>query len=310
MEVSFVIPLFNTGAVLPSLLEQFRSLHIEATWELILVDDGSSDGTGGRVQQLIQDFPVPVTFVELARNFGEHAAVLEGYRHSSGQFVVNLDDDLQNPVQEAVRMVGHLRQTDADVVYSQYGRKMHSRWRNVGSQLANRCATILLGKPKSLYLSSFRALRRELIDRIVTYQGPYPHVDGLIMGATNRIECLEVEHLIRAGGESGYTLRKLVHLAMSLMCNFSVLPLRISSILGLLISGLGCLLLGDAIWEGWILGNEQPGWASLMAALAVFSGTQLLMLGILGEYVGRTLLTVSGRPQSLVRRVVYGSETP
>lgn len=309
-EVSFVVPLFNTGDSLLLLMEAFRSLRLPAAWELVLVDDGSSDGTCARASELARGFPAPVICVELARNFGEHTAVLEGYRRSSGRFVVNLDDDLQNPVREAVRMLDHLRQTGAEVVYSRYRKKKHSWLRNAGSRAANACATLLLGKPKDLYLSSFRALRRELIDRIAVYRGPYPHVDGLILGATNRIETLEVEHEDRASGSSGYTPRKLARLAMSLVFNFSVTPLRISSVLGILVSGLGFLLLCDALWEGWVQKAEQPGWASLMGALAVFSGAQLLMLGIIGEYLGRAVLTVSGKPQSLVRQVAIHGGKP
>lgn len=303
LEVSFVVPLFNTGDALSVLIESFRSLHLPSTWELVLVDDGSSDGTSERAMELAREFPVPITCVELTRNFGEHAAVLEGYRHAKGRLVVNLDDDLQNPLKEALRLLDHLRTTGAEVVYSYYRTKQHSWFRNTGSRFANACATLFLGKPKDLYLSSFRALRRELLERIVTYQGPYPHIDGLILAATNRIERLEVDHAPRTAGRSGYTLRKLARLAMSLVFNFSVAPLRISSILGLLISGMGFLLLCVALGEAWSSESKQPGWASLMGALAVFSGAQLLMLGIIGEYLGRTFLTVSGKPQALVRRV-------
>lgn len=301
-----MVPLFNTGDSLGQLMDGFRSLRLPVTWELVLVDDGSSDGTGARAVELARTLSAPVTCVELARNFGEHAAVLEGYRRSRGKFVVNLDDDLQNPIAEAVRLVNFLSRSGADVVYSKFRRKEHSWLRNAGSRCVNAVATVLLGKPRGLYLSSFRALRRELLERIVSYRGPYPHVDGLILGATNRIAQLEVEHAVRAAGESGYTPRKLLRLALCLMCNFSVTPLRISSVLGLLVCGAGLLSLGMACWEGWISGasgRRQPGWASLMGALAVFSGAQLLMLGIIGEYLGRAFLTVSGAPQSLVRRV-------
>lgn len=302
-EVSFVIPLFNTGKGLPLLMERFRELRLEWAWELVLVDDGSSDGTGAAACEMARLSPVRVICVELARNYGEHAAVLEGYRHARGQYVVNLDDDLQNPLEEAVRLVEHLRRSGAEVVYSQYRLKKHSWLRNLGSWAANLCATVLLEKPRDLYLSSFRALKRDLVDRIASYRGPYPHIDGLILGATNRIQRLEVEHSSRTTGESGYTMRKLVRLAMSLVCNSSVTPLRISSVLGGLTSGVGFLVLCEALWEGWVRGGSQPGWASLMGALAVFSGAQLLMLGIIGEYLGRAFLTVSGKPQSLVRRV-------
>ena len=302
-DFSFVIPLYNTGSALPALLDAFRSLTIADSWELILVDDGSSDRSATQARLLAETIPAPVTIVELARNFGEHAAVLEGYRRARGQFIVNLDDDLQNPVAEAVKLLTHLRETGAEVVYSVYEDKKHSSIRNLASWLANHCATLLLGKPRSLYLSSFRAVRRELMQRIITYRGPYPYVDGLILGATDRIEQLTVEHAERGVGKSGYTIRKLGRLAMSLLFDFSVMPLRLASILGIVLCILGAVILGEVVLETLLVGTRQVGWGSLMGALAVFSGAQLLMLGIIGEYVGRAFLTVSGKPQSLVRDV-------
>lgn len=302
-EVSFVVPLHNTGDSLPRLLEAFRTMQINESWELVLVDDGSTDGTAACAGKLLHDFPAPVMLVELARNFGEHAAVLEAYRRSRGRWVVNLDDDLQNPVSEALKLLKHLRESDAEVVYSYYASKRHHWLRNAASWLANRCATLLLGKPRDLYPSSFRALRRELIERIVIYRGPYPYIDGLILGATNRIERLQVEHAERVNGKSGYTPRKLMRLALSLLFDFSVMPLRMASVLGIALCGLGTIILAEVLIETIFVGQRQIGWGSLMGALAVFSGAQLLMLGIIGEYVGRAFMTVSGKPQSLVRSI-------
>lgn len=303
-ELSFVVPLYNTGEGLYPLLDAFRSLSLPESWELVLVDDGSTDGTFAAAKRVVANFPAPVTLVELARNFGEHAAVLEGYRRARGEFVVNLDDDLQNPLSEAVKLVRHLRESGAEVVYSRYVEKKHHWARNVASWLANRCATFLLGKPRDLYLSSFRALRRDLVERIGDYRGPYPYVDGLILGATNRIATLQVEHVERREGKSSYTLRKLIRLAMSLLFDFSVMPLRIASVLGGLLCVLGALILAEVVIETIFVGPRQLGWGSLMGALTVFSGAQLLMLGLIGEYVGRAFLTVSGKPQSLVRAFI------
>ncbi|WP_395747516.1 glycosyltransferase family 2 protein [Prosthecobacter sp.] len=303
-ELSFVVPLYNTGEGLRPLLDAFRALSLPEKWELVLVDDGSTDGTFAKAAQMMADFPMPVTLVELARNFGEHAAVLEGYRRARGEWVVNLDDDLQNPPGEAVRLLRHLRESGAEVVYSRYLEKQHPWARNVASWLANRCAGFLLGKPRGLYLSSFRALRRSLIDRIVLYRGPYPYIDGLILGATNRIATLEVDHVERRGGQSGYTPRKLVRLAMNLLFDFSIMPLRLASVLGCLLCGLGVVVLAEVVLETVLVGQRQLGWGSLMGALAVFSGAQLLMLGLIGEYVGRAFMTVSGKPQSLVRTLM------
>jgi len=309
-DVSFVVPLYNTGAGLERLLEAFRQLVMELSFELVLVNDGSADDTGDRLLQLLPGLPFPVIYIDLARNFGEHAAVLEGLRQARGAWMVNLDDDLQNPLSEAVKLISHLKLSGADVVYAQYAEKKHHWFRNLGSALTNQVATWLLGKPKELYLCSFRAMTRGLVAHITRYTGPFPYIDGLILGATQRIETLLVEHEERAVGASGYTLRKLVRLWMNLFFNFSIMPLRASSLLGgvLCLAGLGWLL--AVVLELWIFGVRSPGWASVMAAIFVFSGAQLMMLGIIGEYLGRAFMTVSGKPQSLIRqRVLHEAET-
>lgn len=302
-QVSFVVPLFNTGAALPALLDAFRSLHVEGGWELVLVDDGSTDGTPGKAAPLLHEMPGQVILVELSRNFGEHAAVLEGFRHSRGRYVVNLDDDLQNPISEALKLLAQLQSSGADVVYSHYERKQHHWARNWASSCLNRLATLLLDKPRDLYLSSFRALRHELVERIVQYRGPYPYIDGLILGATNRISRLTVAHQPRVEGRSSYTLRKLLRLAANACFDFSIMPLRIAGVLGIVLCVMGLVMFSMVMVEAFTTGRVQPGWGSLMAVITIFSGSQLLMLGIIGEYVGRAFLTVSGKPQSLVRQV-------
>ena len=153
-------------------------------------------------------------------------------------------------------------------------------------------------------------MRRELVARIVAYRGPYPYIDGLIMGATNRIDRLEVRHDDRAVGSSTYTLRKLVRLAMNLLFDFSIMPLRLATLLGTLLCLVGLLMLGDVMLEVLLVGRVQAGWASLMAVITVFSGAQLLMLGLIGEYVGRAFMTASGKPQCLVRNVTVHQPVP
>ncbi|MBX7210883.1 MAG: glycosyltransferase family 2 protein [Verrucomicrobiaceae bacterium] len=309
--VSFVVPLYNTGAALERLLDAFRSLPVEGGWELVLVNDASPDDTGARLGQLLPSLPYPVVFVDMARNFGEHAAVLEGFRHTRGRFVINLDDDLQNPVSEALRLLDHIQRTGADVVYAYYDEKKHHWMRNIGSRLTSLVATWLLDKPRDLYLCSFRAHSRALIERITRYTGPYPYIDGLILGATGRIERLLVAHEARADGASGYTLRKLVRLWMNMFFNFSIMPLRIASLIGGLLCCFGLLMLVEVLAEHVLVGVRASGWASLMGAIAIFSGAQLLILGLIGEYVGRAYMTVSGKPQSLVRAVtIHQPEQP
>ena len=200
-------------------------------------------------------------------------------------------------------MLDHIRTTKADVVYAYYDEKKHHWFRNFGSWLTNEMATLLLDKPRELYLCSFRAHSRLLIDHVTKYSGPYPYIDGLILGGTNRIERLRVIHEERADGESGYTLRRLIRLWMNMFFNFSIMPLRMASVLGTLLCIFGLLTLVGVVFERVLWGVSQTGWASAMAAITVFSGAQLLILGVVGEYVGRTYMTLAGKPQSHVREV-------
>ena len=309
--VSFVIPLYNTGEAIVKLFDAFRLLPIPEGYELVLVNDGSRDNTAVRAAELAKTMPIPVTLVDFARNFGEHAAVMEGLRRARGEFIINLDDDLQNPVSEALKLLAHIRQSPDDVIYTYYDEKKHSGFRNFGSWLTNAVASFLLDKPSDLYLCSFRAMRRDLVNHVIRYTGPYPYIDGLILGATNRIGRLLVLHEERADGQSGYTLRKLLRLWSNMFFNFSIMPLRMASLFGVMLCGFGGLLLTYAVIDHFICGQPQNGWASIMAALSLFSGGQLLILGLLGEYVGRTYMTLVGKPQSLIRSVTgHAPQTP
>jgi undecaprenyl-phosphate 4-deoxy-4-formamido-L-arabinose transferase len=300
--LSFVIPLYNSAGTIGPLVREIAALRIEGGHEIVLVNDGSADRTAVVCRELLRAGGVPITFVSHSRNFGEHNAVLTGYRHARGAYVVNLDDDGQNPPAEAVRLWEHARDHGLDVVFGHYARKAHSAWRNLGSWLTNRLADWMLDKPRGLYLSSFRCVRALVAQAVAEHTGPFPYVDGLILQITQSIGSLEVRHEARQGGQSGYTLRRLVRLGLSTFVNFSVMPLRLATLLGGMIGATGLLAVIVVVY--WHATEGTPwGWGSLMAAMLVFSGTQLMILGLVGEYVGRMFLTVNRRPQSVVRDV-------
>ena len=300
--LSFVIPLFNSADTIGPLVREITALRIEGGHEIVLVNDGSADRTADVCRELLRAGRVPITLISHSRNFGEHNAVLTGYRHAHGAYVVNLDDDGQNPPAEAVRLWEHARLHDLDVVFGHYARKEHSTWRNLGSWLTNRLADWLLDKPRGFYLSSFRCVRALVARAVAEHSGPYPYIDGLILQVTQSIGSLEVRHEARQRGQSGYTLRRLVRLWLSTFVNFSVMPLRLATFLGGMIGAAGLLAVIVVVY--WHATEGTPwGWGSLMAAMLVFSGTQLMILGLVGEYVGRMFLTVNRRPQSVVREV-------
>ena len=301
--LSVVIPLYRSEASIERVVADLAALTLEGGLEIVLVNDGSPDGTLGVCRRIAASCPVPVTVVNLARNFGEHNAVITGLRHARGQWVVTMDDDGQNPPAEALRLLEAAQRGGHDAVFGDYEVKEHSAWRNLGSWFANRVAGWVLDKPSGLYLSSFRCLSRFLVEQIVRYAGPYPYIDGLILQCTRSVTSIEVQHKARAEGRSGYTVRKLVHLWLNLFTNFSVLPLRLATVLGLSLAALGVLGVGWVVFLHLTQQGPAFGWGSLMAALLVFSGTQLVMLGLIGEYLGRAYLSANGRPQAVVREV-------
>ncbi|HWA26122.1 MAG TPA: glycosyltransferase family 2 protein [Lacunisphaera sp.] len=304
--LSFVIPLYCSAETIAPLVRQIEDLKVEGGHELVLVNDGSRDATVQVCRELVRNARIPITLVDHARNYGEHNAVLSGYRHARGAYVVNLDDDGQNPPAEAVRLWEHARREGLDVVYGHYLNKKHAAWRNLGSWLTNRLTDWVLDKPKGFYLSSFRCISAFIAREVARHEGPYPYIDGLILQVTQNIGAIEVRHDERGAGQSGYTLRRLMRLWASTFVNFSVMPLRLATLLGLVMAAAG--LAGLAVVFYLWTTNQGPnyGWGTLMAALLVFSGTQLVMLGLIGEYLGRMFLTVNRRPQSTVRSVERG----
>ncbi len=307
--LSIVVPVYNGASSVGQLVEALAGLDIHGGHEIILVNDCSPDNSLQVCLGLTGRSDVPVTVVDLARNFGEHNAVMAGLSQIRGAYVITMDDDLQNPPEEVVRLYDHARLNDRDVVYTYYAQKQHHPLRNLGSKFANWCADKLIDKPKGLYLSSFRCMSAFAVRKILDHHGPYPYVDGLLMQVTQRLDRIEVRHLPRAEGRSNYTLRRLIRLWLSVFLNFSVMPLRLATLAGFALTGIGLLFLLIVVIEA-LQGRTPEGYASLMVALLLVSGVQCMMLGVVGEYLGRLFLTVNGKPQFVVRTVTRGAADP
>jgi glycosyltransferase involved in cell wall biosynthesis len=305
--LSFVIPLYHSAASIGAVVREIEELRIEGGHEIVLVNDGSADATGSVARELVRNARVPITLIEHARNFGEHNAVLTGWRHARGRHIVNLDDDGQNPPAEAVRLWQHAVANSLDVVFGHYEVKQHSAWRNLGSWFTNRMTDWAVDKPAGFYLSSFRCVSAFAAKQVTQYAGPYPYLDGLLLQVTQRLGSIPVRHDVRRHGASTYTFRRLIQLWLSAWVNFSVLPLRVATVIGMLIAVAGVCSLAVVVWLWAINRGPAFGFGWLMAGLLIFSGTQLLMLGLIGEYVGRMFLTVNQRPQAVVREVVTSS---
>ena len=304
LALSFVIPLYHSADTIAAVVHDIEALTIEGGHEIVLVHDGSGEATSRVCRELVRTAKVPIVLIEHARNYGEHNAVLTGWRHARGVHIVNLDDDGQHPPTEAVRLWEHAKAGGLDVVFGHYEEKQHSAWRNFGSWFTNRMTDWALDKPHGFYLSSFRCVSAFVAQQVVGYAGPYPYIDGLLLQVTQQIGSISVRHEARKAGTSTYTLRRLVRLWLSAWINFSVLPLRVATVFGLLVAMVGIVALAGVAWLWWKDIGPQSGWGWIMASLLIFSGAQLVMLGLIGEYVGRMFLAVNQRPQSVVRAVV------
>jgi undecaprenyl-phosphate 4-deoxy-4-formamido-L-arabinose transferase len=301
--LSFIIPLYNSATTISTLVHDVEALEVSGGHEIVLVNDGSTDATASVCGELVRGARIPVTYVEHARNFGEHNAVLTGWRHARGRHLVNLDDDGQNPPAEAVRLWKHATESGLDVIFGHYDVKQHSAWRNAGSLITSKITDWALDKPKGFYLSSFRCVTSFVAKEVSSYAGPYPYIDGLLLAVTQRIGSIEVRHLPRQGGQSGYSFRRLARLWLSAWINSSLLPLRVATMLGLLVAAAGLVGLAWVI-AIWLADRGPPyGWGWVMSGMLVFSGVQLVMLGLIGEYLGRMFLAVNQKPQSVVRKV-------
>jgi glycosyltransferase involved in cell wall biosynthesis len=302
--LTFVVPLYFSAETIGSVVREIEALSIEGGHEIVLVNDGSTDGTTAVCRDLIRTSRIPITLIEHARNYGEHNAVLTGWRHARGAYIVNVDDDGQNPPAEAVRLWQHAKSQALDVVFGHYDEKQHAVWRNFGSWFTNRVTDWALDKPKGFYLSSFRCVSAFAANQVTNYAGPYPYIDGLLLQVTQRIGSISVRHDPRRAGRSTYTLRRLVRLWMSAWINFSVLPLRVATVLGLWVAAIGVLSLFVVAWLWWNDRGPSYGWGWLMGVMLIFSGTQLVLLGVIGEYIGRMFITMNQRPQSVVREII------
>ncbi len=303
--ISVVIPVYNSEDTIPRVVESV--LGVLDNVEIVLVNDGSADNSHEVCSDLTEKFSGKVRYYSLARNVGEHNAVMAGLNCCNGDYAVIMDDDFQNPVSEVKKLVNYALENSFDVVYTYYAEKKHHLFRNLGSKFNDKVANLMLKKPKGLYLSSFKILNRFLIDEVIKYSLPFPYIDGLILRSTANIGTLQVKHEARETGKSGYTFMKLLSLWSNMFVNFSVLPLRVTTIAGFIFSGLGFILGITAVVEKFLNPHLPAGYTLLVTAITIFSGIQLIAAGMLGEYLGRMFLSQNRTPQYTIRES-FGTE--
>lgn len=311
--ISFVIPCYRSEETLPGVIREIQDTMVsytmkEYTYEIVLVNDCSPDATFAVIKKLCREND-NIIGIDLAKNFGQHSALMAGFRHARGEIVICLDDDGQTPADEAGKLIEAIEK-GADVVYAKYAHKHHSSFRNFGSRMNERMTRIMLGKPKELFVSSYFAARRFVIEEIIRYEHAYPYVIGLVLRTTKNIVNVEVNHRDRWTGTSGYTFGKLLNLWFNGFTAFSVKPLRIATMSGAAFAGIGFLYGIYTIIKKIFINPPGlvTGFSALMSVLVFMGGMLMLMLGMVGEYMGRMYLSINRSPQYVIREITGGTE--
>ncbi len=304
-KVSFVIPCYRSAKTITGVVDEIFATMAgskEYEYEIILVNDASPDDTFEVIRGLCEVHS-EVSGLNLAKNFGQHAALMAGMRHATGDIVVCLDDDGQTPADEVGKLLDKLA-SGYDVVYAKYQHKQHSGFRNFGSKVNELMTRVMLGKPKELYVSSYFAAKRFIIDNVLTYENSYAYVIGLILRATKNIANVDVTHRERVEGTSGYTIKKLFGLWFNGFTAFSIKPLRIATFIGVICACGGFLYGLYTIIKRFVLPDIPLGYSATMSALVFIGGMLMLMLGLIGEYIGRIYISMNHSPQYVIRDYV------
>ncbi len=304
IKVSVVIPVYNSEHCLDELVKRLTHVlgDLGKTYEIILVNDCSPDNSWLKLTELCGIYSM-LKGINLRRNFGQDSAIMAGLNYSSGESIIIMDDDLQHNPADIPALLGGLEK-GYDVCYALFNTKRQSWFKNLGSWFNGKVANVVIRKPKEIYLSPYKAIKRGVVEEIIKYDGPYPYVDGLLFRVTRSITQTIVQHHERYAGKGNYNLRKSIRVWMKLATNFSVIPLRIATFLGFVASGIGLTLAMVFIIQILLGASPPKGWASLIVSVLFLGGIQLMSMGILGEYVGRLFLHHSEQPQFVVKNII------
>lgn len=307
-KVCIVIPCYRSEKTIAKVVGLCRDELIDGGYSpsFVLVNDASPDGTYEVIQRLCEEHD-DVTGIDLARNFGQHGAVLCGLNYAEGDCVVLMDDDMQTHPSQVRILLRRLEQDDCDVVFASYPDRSEAAWRQLGSRFWQWTIRVMTGCPSGVEMTSFTAMRMWVARELANYTGPFPVIQGLIFRTTKHVVNAEVQHFDRESGSSGYTLKALLKLWANAL-NFSMAPLRMSMFLGGILGLIGIVAAIVVVIRRLTYPEVPVGWSSLMAALSMCSGLILMALGVIGEYVGRIFLTSNGTPQYVVRRISNGGE--
>lgn len=306
--LSIVIPCYQSEGTIENVIEKIIDTvkrDGRYDYEIICVNDYSQDHTFQILKKMAENPKIKV--IDFSKNFGQHAALMAGFHYVSGEIVICMDDDGQNPPEEMFKLIDKLEE-GFDLVSAKYSRKKHSLYRRIGTKISFGMSSYLIGKPKDIDLNSYYAFRRYIVDEVIKYTNPYPFVHGLILRITRNIANVEIEHRERERGQSGYNLRKLFSLWMNGFTAFSEKPLRIASLVGCICSFFGFLFGILIVIRKLIYPDIPTGYSSMMAVLLFLSGMIMLFLGLLGEYIGRIYISINNAPQYAIRNIINISD--
>ncbi len=298
-KISFVIPCYNSEKTIQKVVQEISESNIPHEKEIVLINDSSSDATWDVISEIAKTNQ-NIKAINFSKNFGQHSALMAGYRETTGEYVVSLDDDGQTPANEAYKLIEEIEK-GYDVVYASYANKKHSVFRNIGTGINNMMCRWLIGKPKKLNITSFFIAKKYIIDEIIKYENPYSYIPGLVLRTTKNISSVPVEHRSREVGKSGYSFRKLIALWVNGFTAFSIKPLRIATLFGLIVASGGFIYFIYTIIHKILNPKTPMGWTSTISIMLIIGGSILFVLGMIGEYLGRVYLSLNKEPQYVVK---------
>lgn len=299
-KVSFIIPCYRSESTISGVIKDIINTvkESEYDYEIICVDDSSPDGVFFVLKELCKTNH-KIKAIRFAKNFGQHAGMIAGIHYVTGDYIVFLDDDGQCPIVHLQEMLKPLTE-EWDVSIARYNKKKQSLFKNCGSWVHETAANLLIDKPKTIQMSNFIAMKKYIAEEIARYEGPYPHISGLLFRSSKKIKNVPMEENERVAGESTYSVRKLVALWVNSFTAFSVKPLRFAAILGFLFATTGFIYGVFLVIRKLIDSTIAAGWSSLMVLLLIIGGMILLVLGMMGEYVGRIYMSINNTPQYVI----------
>ena len=303
MNLSVIIPVYNSSSIILKLVskisEEILKIKRISTYQIVLINDCSEDSSWSEISKICNQEKF-IVGINLMKNYGQHNAIMAGINIAEGDYVITMDDDFQHSPSEISKILDRMDE-GYDVCYTNYKNNKYNAFKIFSSHLNNKISNFLINKPKNIYLSSFKCFTKKICEEIKKYDGPFVYIDGLIFDITKNVSSVDVEHLERMTGNSNYNIFKLISLWLRVLTNFSIVPLRISTIAGFFMTFASFCSILVIVSIKLLNPTIAAGWASIISVLLFFFGLQFIVLGLIGEYIGRSYLNLNKKPQFVVR---------